>query len=72
MIVKLLNCRICHNWYRPQAHNGHCPVCCASPIRIGRFIRYVNWVTGKEIVRSLNQHRSIAACFTESLANALD
>lgn len=41
MTIKLLKCYICEHWYRPQAHNNHCPHCGAFGLKVdARKVKY--------------------------------
>ena len=57
MKILLLKCGICSTWYRPQARNGHCYYCNATPITLQKATtKYYNVVGNRaiEMVRGID------------------
>ena len=64
MNLVLLKCRVCDNWYRPQAHNYHCPCCASTPIVVGRNqVKCFHLLERKaiEVVRGIPKYSNHAA-----------
>jgi Zn finger protein HypA/HybF involved in hydrogenase expression len=57
MKLVLLRCAICDNWYRPDAHHHHCPVCAAHPFTIDGKRKYFHLLEHKavELVRGVKR-----------------
>lgn len=60
MKLLLLKCAICDNWYRPAAHDNHCPVCGSYPLKVYvrsratvRYYRFPGPMRVLEVVRSI-------------------
>ncbi len=43
-------CGICANWYRPQAHANHCPVCGSYPLTLNGRTMHYDGASGQKIV----------------------
>lgn len=66
----LLKCRICDNWYRPSAHNYHCPTCAAMPMVVARNqVKYYHLLERKavEIVRGIPRYNFNNAAVARTL-----
>lgn len=51
MKVKYVVCGICEHWHMPKAHNGHCPICGSTRFFARGQSFYINWTTGRVVIR---------------------
>lgn len=55
MKIMLCRCFICDSWFKPSAHNGHCPNCAA--IKLAG--KHYNSATGREITSAFRNYNRL-------------